>query len=312
MIFRSRFIAAMLLLCLITGLSAAQTPTEPAVLVSRWDGVRRFNVLVMGMDRRPQEKNTLQVRTDALMLISLDPATQSIGVLHIPRDLHVSPLPDSQIVDLLRVNTLVLRGEELQEGYGPYYLMDTLGYNVGMYIDAFVAFDFDAFIKIVDTLGGVELTTEYNIYDSAYPDMNYGYDPFYLPAGTHTLDGETALKFARTRHSDNDYVRGQRQMQVMKAIAQKAADPQNLPRLLLNARALMVDLRDDVVTDLTLDELIQIAQYGSSIGFDAIKTGGVNEAYIDYTYQKGSSLPVLDRVKLPELLESIFGENYSG
>jgi len=310
-----RPIAALIVLVLwamLMGSSAAQTQPTAQPLVSRWDGVRRFNVLVIGMDRRPADENTLQVRTDALILISFDPATQSAGALHIPRDLHVYPLPDSLVQDALRVNTLMLRGEDLQEGYGPYYLMDTLGYNVGMYIDAFVAFDFDAFVKIVDTLGGVELTTEYTISDPTYPDMNYGYDPFYLPAGTHTLDGATALKFARTRHGDNDYLRGQRQLQVMKAIARKAADPATLPTLLFNARALMVDLQDDVVTDLTLDELIQIVQYASAIDLESVKTGGINTQYIDYLYQGGASVPVPDLQALPDLLKGVFGEGYSG
>lgn len=302
----------LVLFVMLMGSSAAQSQPTPQVLVSRWDGVRRFNVLVIGMDRRPSEKNTLQIRTDALMLISFDPATQSAAALHIPRDLHVYPLPDSVVKDALRVNTLMLRGEDMQKGYGPYFLMDTLGYNLGMYIDAFVAFDFDAFTRIVDTLGGVELTTEYTISDPTYPDMNYGYDPFYLPAGTHTLDGATALKFARTRHGDNDYLRGQRQLQIMKAIAQKAADPATLPTLLFNARALLVDLQDDFVTDLTLDELIQIGQYASALDFESVKTGGINTQYIDYLYQAGSSVPVPDLQALPDLLKSVFGEGYSG
>ncbi len=307
----SWFVGFYLLLTL-TVSGAAQTQPTAQPLVSRWDGVRRFNVLVIGMDRRPAEKNTLQVRTDALVLISFNPATRAIGALHIPRDVHVYPLPDSVVKDALRVNTLMLRGEDMQAGYGPYYLMDTLGYNIGMYIDAFVAFDFDAFVKIVDLLGGVELTTEYTISDPTYPDMNYGYDPFYLPAGTHILDGATALKFARTRHGDNDYLRGQRQLQVMKAIARKAIAPATLPRLILNARALMVDLQDDIVTDLTLDELTQIAQYASTVDLESVKTGGINTQYIDYLYQNGASVPVLDLEALPDLLEDVFGEGYSG
>lgn len=307
--------AFLIILLLLTAFSATAAPTSPVPTTeppSRWDNESRFTVLVMGMDRRPREKSSLSVRTDAILLVSFDPATKRIGVLHIPRDLHLAPLPDTGVEQLLRVNTLLLRGEELQPGYGAYYMMDTIQYNLGMYIDAYVAFDFDAFVKVVDMLGGIDIETQFTISDPTYPDMNYGYDPFYLPAGNHTLDGETALKYARTRHGDNDYLRGIRQMQVFKAVGEKATRPEVLAQLIAGAPQLLSELNGDVVTDLTSAEAVQLGLFAAQIPLDALITGGINEQYIGYAFQEGGSVAIPDREMLPDLMARIFGEDYSG
>jgi LCP family protein required for cell wall assembly len=296
-------------------LSVRAAPTSPVPTTappSRWDGQRRFTVLIMGMDRRPREKSSLSVRTDALLLVSFNPADDSIGVLHIPRDLHLAPLPDSVSDQLLRVNTLLLRGEEIQPGYGAYYMLDIVQYNLGMYIDAFVAFDFDAFVKLVDLLGGIDITTNYTLSDPTYPDMNYGFDPFYLPAGAHTLDGATALKFARTRHGDNDYLRGIRQMQVLTAIGEKATRPDVLPGLITGAPQFLADFQRDIVTDLGAAEAVQLALYAARIPLENIITGAINEQYITYFFQPGGSVAIPDRETLAELMARVFGPDYAG
>lgn len=284
------------------------TPT-PAPVTSRWDGQSRFTVLFLGMDRRPGARDTLSVRTDAIMLVSFDPMSSSIGMLHIPRDLFFAAL---DVEPLLRVNTLMLRGNEIREGNGPYYAMDTIQYNLGMYIDAYVAFDFEAFITIVDAIGGIEITTNYDISDPTYPDMNYGFDPFYLRAGTHILDGRTALKFARTRHGDNDYLRGVRQMEVIKAIGLRATEPEVMPLLITQAPQLFESVKNNIYTDLTLAEAIPLLLYAAGVPLENVKTGSINQAYIRFAFQNGESVAIPDREKLPLLMEEVFGANYGG
>lgn len=311
------------LLLLIIGFSSAapvaaqdddETPT-PEVIIARWDEESRFTIMVAGMDRRPNESNSLQVRTDALMLINIDPETQHVGILHIPRDLFFAMPPTENNPDspLVRVNTLLLRGEERQEGYGPYMIMDTLQYNLGIYVDAYVLFDFQAFTDIVDALGGVDITTTYPISDPTYPDMNYGFDPFYLEAGEHTLDGETALKFVRTRHSDNDYERGDRQIQMVRAVVEKATSPRILPGLLLQAPELMENLEGNLYTDLTLADAIALARFAADLPDDGIDTGVIERPYITgASTGDGSSGVIIKRDTIGELLEEVFGEGYSG
>ncbi len=274
-----------------------------------WQGDRRFTVLIMGMDRRPNARDTLQVRTDVMIVASIDPVEKQIGLLHIPRDLHFTP---ANTDDFIRVNTLLLQGENQQEGYGPYFAIDVIQFNLGMYIDRYVLFDFEAFIHVIDAIGGVEITTGYTINDPTYPDMNYGYDPFYLPRGVHLLDGKTALKFARTRHGDNDFVRGQRQMQVLEAVHTQLSSDDALLKILPQIPQLLNDLEGKVYTDLTLHEITRLALQARNIESDALQSDGIDTDYnLVYALPSGRNAYVPDRSKLPELLSRVFGENYA-
>jgi polyisoprenyl-teichoic acid--peptidoglycan teichoic acid transferase len=276
---------------------------------SVWDGESRFTVLVLGIDRRPSEGATISVRTDVVMLVSIDPETEKAGILVIPRDTHMAP-PGAD--DFVRVNSLLGVGERLQDGYGPYYVMDTVQYNLGLYIDRYIIFDFEAFIAIVDALGGIEITIEYAIYDSSYPDMNYGYDPFSLRAGTHLLNGYDTLRFARTRHADSDFMRSSRQLQVVKAIFNRVSQRGLLPSLIMRAPQLFETIENDIYTDLTLDEMIQFASYGLLLDEENISTGSLNEEYnMTYALPNGRSVYIPDRSRLLEMMTKIFGANYS-
>ena len=301
-----RIVLFVCLLLLVIPLVASSVAAQ-----GRWDGESRFTILVMGVDRRPNARDNFNTRVDSILVLSVDPSTDSIGVLHIPRDLHVAAL-DSE--PLIRANTLMIRGEAIQEGYGPFYMMDTIGYNLGMFIDGFIIFDFEAFIALVDALGGVEVTINYPIIDPEYPDMNSGFDPFYLNPGTHLLDGRTALKFSRTRHGDNDYLRGQRQMQVLKAMGLKATDGTVLPDLIAQAPALMESLQGHVYTDLTTEELVPLALFGARVPIESIKTGSLSGRYMATVQIGGTTERVNtpDRDVLEELMRDTFGPDYAG
>jgi len=273
-----------------------------------WDGNSRFTVLVVGLDRRAGETG-LAYRTDTMMLASLDPATHSLGILSIPRDLYVEVPGYSE---LQRVNSPMVLGELRQPGYGPQLMMQTVQYNLGIRVHDYVAVDFNTFIKVIDAIGGVEIDVPYNISDPQYPDMYYGYDPFYIRAGLQQLDGATALKYARTRHGDNDFQRAERQQQVLYAIRDKVLNLDMLPQLIVQAPTLWNDLSTGISTGLTFDQIIQLALYLKDIPGENIKTGVIDEQYtIGYTTSQGASVLVPDRAQLGPLMVSVFGTNYS-
>lgn len=296
-----------LLLCLggltLRAQDAPSIPTDPP----SWDGTTRFTVLILGMDRRPNARDNLNARTDVIVLASYDPQTRSIGLLHFPRDLFM-PTPDTGLP--VRINTLLVLGERQLENYGPFYAMKTLQYNLGMYIDGYVAFDFVAFIRVIDALGGVVIDVPYTINDQSYPDMNYGYEPFFLARGVHTLDGRTALKYVRTRHGDNDYGRGQRQLQVMQAVRDRLANPAVLQSLVRQAPQLLRDLQGHVYSNippelLMLLGLVMIEQNAS------ITTGAINQRNtFEYFVQGEGYVRVPDRNRLVEELTRTFGADY--
>ena len=273
-----------------------------------WNGASRFTVLVMGLDRRPGEHG-LGYRTDTMMLVSLDPTTNSIGILSIPRDLYVEVPGYSQ---LQRVNTPMVLGELRQPGFGPELAMQTVQYNLGMRIHDYVAVDFQAFISFVDAIGGIEIDIPYPISDPLYPNMYYGYDPFYIRAGRQTLNGETALKYARTRHGDNDFQRAQRQQLVLYAVRDRLLNGDVLPQLIVQSPSLWASFQDNIYTGLTLDQVIQLGLFIKDVPAENIRTGVINQGYVvNYTTAEGAQVLVPDRARLGTLLVEVFGQNYS-
>jgi anionic cell wall polymer biosynthesis LytR-Cps2A-Psr (LCP) family protein len=190
--------------------------------------------------------------------------------------------------------------------------METVQYNLGIRVNHYIVVDFQAFVQIVDSLGGIEVTTDYVIDDQYYPTMDYRYERFYLPAGRNTLDGQTALKFARTRHGDSDIERGKRQQQVIFALLDKVSNPQNLPQVLGQVPALWNALQGNFYTDLSLEQLIQLGLYVKDIPREQIATGSISYEYlIDYTTPQGAQVLIPNRSRLGELMASVFGANYS-
>jgi LCP family protein required for cell wall assembly len=279
-----------------------------SIVLVPWDGISRFTVLVMGLDRRPGEEG-LAYRTDTMLLVSMDPMSNSLGVLSIPRDLYVDVPGYSQ---LQRVNTPMVLGELRQPGFGPQLAMQTVQYNLGIRVHDYVIVDFDAFVRFVDMIGGIEMDIPYPISDSLYPDMYYGYDPFYIRAGRQVLDGATALKYARTRHGDNDFQRAARQQAVMYAVRDRLLAADALTQLIIQAPALWATLNDDVYTGLSLEQVIQLALFLKNIPVENIRTGVIDENYtMNWTTPQGAAVLVPDRARLGELMVNVFGPNYS-
>lgn len=279
-----------------------------SVLLTPWNGTSRFTLLLMGLDRRPGESG-LAYRTDTMMLISLNPVDNTIGILSIPRDLYVEVPGYSQ---LQRVNTPMVLGELRQPGLGPELAMQTVQYNLGIRVHDYVAVDFNGFIDFIDALGGLDMEIPYPISDPAYPNMNYGYDPFYINAGFQHLDGATALKYARTRHGDNDFQRALRQQMVLNAVRDRLTDTSRLPELIIQSPSLWSALDGNMYTGLTLDQVLQLGLYLKDVPSENISTGVINQSYtMNYTTAEGAAVLVPDRARLGPLMVEVFGASYS-
>lgn len=95
------------------------------------------------------------------------------------------------------------------------------------------------------------------IYDRAYPNESWGYEVFSLPKGIQNLDGKTALKFARSRHSTSDFDRSERQQLLIKAIKEKALSLGVLTDT--NKISNLIDsVKNNLSTDLTVGDLVNI------------------------------------------------------
>jgi LCP family protein required for cell wall assembly len=260
-----------------------------------WQGTDRVTVLLMGGDRRPGEYRSRPL-TDTLMLLMIDPQTKVASVLSIPRDLYV----DIPGYGLNRINTAYVLG-------GPELAKQTVEYNFGIRVNYYVLVEFEAFTTFVDEIGGIDVYVPYDIYDPEYPDMNYGYDPFSITAGLHHMDGELALKYARTRHADSDFGRAQRQQDVLFAIRDKILSLDMLPTLIQRAPALYAALSDNIQTDLSLDQIISLALLAEDVPREFIRTGIVGSEYVsNYETDTGARVLIPNRERIGALLSEVF------
>jgi len=268
-----------------------------------WDGTGRVNLLVMGIDQRKGQEGYW--RTDTMLIVTVDPEAQTVGMISIPRDLWV-PIWGYDITN--RINTAHYYGDYYAyPGGGPALARDTVAYNLGIPIHHYVRLNFTSFEKLIDEIGGIDIYVEKTINDSQYPDENYGYDPFYLPAGQHHLDGQTALKYARTRHGSNDFARAKRQQQVILAARDQVANLGQLPRLIANGPDILNALGDSVHTDLTLDQATQLAHILNSVPADAYQGAVIDQNYTQpYTTDTGAQVLIPLRDRIAQLYESFF------
>jgi LCP family protein required for cell wall assembly len=293
--------------------SPTALPTAtPSLAIQPWDGKERFTILLMGIDRRPGEKGTA-FRTDTLIVVSIDPATRTVGMLSVPRDLFISIPPGSVVGDygLQRINAAYVIGETVRPGSGPKLAMQTVQYNLGMRINSYLLVDFQAVIAIVDAVGGVDIDVTSPINDPAYPNMNFGYSPLYIPAGYIHMDGALALKYARTRHGSDDLDRARRQQQVIEAVRNKALQMNNLPLLAAHALELWQSMSDNVRSDLTFDQLVQLGLYLKDIPLSSISHGVLDYKYATPINWQGMSVLVPNRARIGPLLVQVFGPTYA-
>jgi hypothetical protein len=176
-----------------------------------------------------------------------------------------------------------------------------------MPVQSYVRVNFNAVVKLVDLLGGIDVYNEEDINDLSYPDMNFGYDPFKLKAGWQHLDGATALKYARTRHGSSDFYRMRRQQQVVLAMRDKALDSGALAKLLPQAPQIYQTLRDSIESNLSPLELAQLAMLARDIPSERIARVSIDETATQYwTTPQGASVLIPNRDKIRELRDQLY------
>lgn len=241
-----------------------------------------INLLLIGQGDDDHDGKDL---TDTLIIASLDPDdTGSTVMLSIPRDTYFL---DTDIMGAGRVNTFYRDYTSYlthREGLDPDLaqdvaleeLKDEIGRKFDLNIQHVVKVNFTAFTEAVDAIGGVEIEVQEDLLDTEYPNGNYGYETFAIKQGLHQLDGETALKYARSRHSTSDFSRSARQQQLLAAIAKKvkdeglATDPGFITKMYQN-------MSNNVKSSLTLREMIGLAELGRKIDRERIITMQLND-----------------------------------
>lgn len=191
-----------------------------------------FNVYISGIDvSGPVATNS---RSDVNIIMTVNPNTKKILLTTTPRDYYVQ-IPD-------------ISGEQRDKLthagiYGVDASMKTLEQLYGIDISYYARVNFSSLVKIVDTLGGVDVDS----------DFEFDAQGYHFQKGMNHLDGDQALAFSRERYSfeDGDNQRGKDQQKVLTAILNKAMSP----AILANASALIADVSDSVQTNMTQEEM---------------------------------------------------------
>ncbi len=262
---------------------------------------RRQTIMVMGIDQRNSaDAYTL---TDSILLLTIEPSQQSASLLSIPRDLYVE-IPNFGKHRINAAYTLGAR-EGGQLG-GAELAMQTIESNLGIQVDHYALLNFQTVINVIDAIGGVTVLVPETIDDPSYPDMNYGFDPFYIEAGEHLMDGETALKYMRSRHGSDDFNRSQRQQQVILAFRDEILSQRD-SGILQVAPVLIEKFRDGFFTDLTTADIIAFANASTDLSSFRISSNVLNYDYVrsQATETQGTVL-VLKPEEVSELLRQLF------
>lgn len=214
----------------------------------------RLTLLLMGTDYRPAHPGN---RTDAIMVVSIDPTTGKSAGFSVPRDVAGFPLPKSGTY-APKVNGLYqyLEGKMGDGGKG---MKQAVSRAFGIEIDHYALIGFTGVIKLIRNVGGVDVTLAEPYYDPYYW-VNNRRRGWALPAGKSHLNADDALIFARSRKGDSDFQRAKRQQQLVMAAVTKVRTRglAELPKLLNIAR-------DTVRTDLPLDRAADLFALYSTV-----------------------------------------------
>ena len=240
----------------------------------------RVNILLLGVDRRPQERT---FNTDTMIVISIDPRTRQIAMFSLPRDMVDVPLPrDWPAYSYYggkypaKINSLWTRATGAASLFpfpdgqrGPEALKGALGTLYGIDIPWYVEVDFKGFRQVVDTLGGVTVRVDLPVQDDHYPqEFGRGATRLYIPATIQHMSGDAALAYARSRHGSNDFDRAQRQQSVILALREQA----DIPTILLRLPELVATLKSALRTDIPTSRLPELASLAEAVGFDHVRS----------------------------------------
>lgn len=233
----------------------------------------RMNILLLGMGGEGHDGALL---TDTIIVASLKPSTGQVGLFSLPRDLIVR-IPGHEY---RKVNYANAYGEQKgKPGSGAAFASHVVAEVLGAPVDYFVRVDFNGFARVIDDLGGIDVTVDVPFTDHSYPTENYGYQTVSFGSGLQHFEGETALKFVRSRHGNNgegsDFARSRRQQKVLVALKEKVFSIDTLLNPSAVARVLTA-LGNHVQTDLQPWELVKLARLGQHVDPTHIASRGLD------------------------------------
>ncbi len=197
----------------------------PAGNLDNTNGVTNF--LILGIRGEGTDSPNL---ADTIIVLSYNHQSKTGTLISIPRDLWVPSLQ-------AKINTAYYYGEEASPGAGIKMSQAAILEDLGLPIHYTAVINFTIFKETIDLLGGIDINIDPGFTDTEFPipgkedslPISSRFETITFATGSAHLDGETALKFVRSRHSEGDegtdFARSHRQQQVITALKQKMLTP---------------------------------------------------------------------------------------
>ena len=240
-----------------------------------------FTVLLMGVDSEQEDVRTASYNGDSLMLITFNPKTLSSTILSIPRDTYV-PIACMKNQRKNKITHAAWQGESC--------MINTIQNFTGITIDYYVKINFKGVVKLVDSLGGIEVDVPLGFCEQD-SDRNFG-NLQCVEAGHQVLNGEQALAWARHRKSAgfDDFVRGQNQQLVVKGILNQLKNVRSLDTVY----ELMDTLGNNMQTNMTTNEILSLYNIGKDVIIKAADTPMEELLSMQRLYISGSDAYIYD------------------
>ncbi|WP_350281194.1 LCP family protein [Kribbella sp. HUAS MG21] len=274
----------------------SKSATRPTTVNVRdpWEDKPRLNLLLLGGDDAPSREG---VRTDTVIVASIDTRTGNTALVSLPRNLTFMPFPEDSPLHRFYPNGYGKEGLGLEErlewmltamyqnvpaahpgilgpsdNEGADVLKQSVGTAIGLKLDYYLQVNLQSFPEIVDALGGIRVNVNERVAMGGVSSAHIPPKEWIEPGPNQLLDGRHALWFARGRYGADDDQRQVRQRCVIKSMVD-AADPQTLvTKYKAIARAGRNLLRTDIPQEL-LPALVQLAL--------KVKSGTVSNVTLD-------------------------------
>jgi LCP family protein required for cell wall assembly len=271
----------------LSGPSSSAALAASSSLVEKLKNGESLSLLLVGYGGNGHAGEWL---TDTVMVMRYEPKTKTILQFNIPRDLYVFvPYGGQNSGKWAKLNTILASIMEWnkpdQSSLDPKYrwhndqqkfdsgvnlLADTVELVLGIPIDQWATLSFEGFRRLIDAMGGVQIKVERSFIDYQYPrndndQIDASYITIQFQAGDQIMNGEQAIRYARSRHSETpleggDFARSRRQMRLISAVKEQVLK-QNL---LLKALDYMQALQGQIRFSLNFGELTNLANYLNS------------------------------------------------
>lgn len=237
----------------------------------------KVNILIVG---RWGSENDAPDLSDTIILASLNYDKNTVSMFSIPRDLYVK-YPTGGI---WKINETYLRwykqSKSKQDGVDA--IKEVVSNITGEKVNYYINIDFAGFRKLIDTIGGIEIDVPEAIVDTSYPGPKHTYIVFRVNKGLQKMNGETALRYSRSRHSTSDFDRSLRQQLVIKAIREKVLSLGVLTNP-LKIKGIYDVLESHIVSDMNVSSIISFAMYAKEIPKDNIFSSNLNNTCVAYS-----------------------------